>query len=293
MPGTTADEVARELSDGQILDLLQQMGDYDFEHFVAGLWERQGWEVSVRQQSGDEGVDVDARMVNPVETTAGIQAKRYAEGNPISPGQIREYNSLKQQEGVDSVVVVTTNRFTSGAHDRAEELNVKCVDGQELVGLVRELEAYDLLADYAPVSLHAGHHDVSSSPAAGSLARRLGQWFGHRNVTTPSGGLTIAGLLLVPVKAVGAARWVGILYLAHPFLFWAGLDPLVLPALSGGSALLLLTSAFFLLPVAIYADAKNSNPGRATPAGWAVWSYFIPGITPTLYVYLRFVKPNL
>lgn len=36
----------------RVLSCLQRMDDYEFEHFVAELWERQGWETDVRDTVG-------------------------------------------------------------------------------------------------------------------------------------------------------------------------------------------------------------------------------------------------
>lgn len=53
------------LSDSQLKSRLQGMDDYDFEHLIADLWERQGWRATVKQQSVDRGVDIVAEQDNP------------------------------------------------------------------------------------------------------------------------------------------------------------------------------------------------------------------------------------
>ena len=125
------------------------MDDYDFEHFVGDLWERMGWECSVSQASVDAGIDAVATKPNPYPQKTIIQAKRYGPNTTVGGPAIQQYASLKQQEsGVDSVVIVTTNSFTRAAEKRAEELNVKLVDGDDLVSMVDELGAEDLLEQY-------------------------------------------------------------------------------------------------------------------------------------------------
>ena len=128
---------------------LQRMDDYDFEYFVGDLWERMGWECNVSQASVDAGIDVVATKPNPYPQKTIIQAKRYGPNTTVSGPAIQQYASLKQQEsGVDSVVIATTNTFTRAAEKRAEELNVKLVDGDDLVSMVDELGAEDLLEQY-------------------------------------------------------------------------------------------------------------------------------------------------
>lgn len=125
------------------------MDDYDFEHFVADLWTRQGWTTEVSQASVDAGIDVTATKQSPYPQKKLIQAKRYGPNTTVGGPDIQQYASLKHQgENVDSVAVVTSNRFTRHAEERAQELNVKTVDGDGLVALLEELRAYDLLEKY-------------------------------------------------------------------------------------------------------------------------------------------------
>ena len=129
---------------------LQQMGNYDFEHFVGDLWERMGWTCEVSQESVDAGVDVVAKKSNPYPQKELIQAKRYGPNTTVGGPDIQQYASLKHQEsGVDSVVVVTSNSFTRAAEERANELNVKLVDGDGLVSMIDDLNAEDLVKQYA------------------------------------------------------------------------------------------------------------------------------------------------
>lgn len=138
-------------SDG-VLKRLRGMGAIDFEHFCADLWRRQGWNAEVRQASADAGVDVAlSRKEGGFEQRAVLQAKRYSEDNKVGGPEIQQYGSLREQEGVDFCAVVTTSSFTRGAEDRAEELNVRLVGGEDLVEVIDETDAVDLLDEYAPV----------------------------------------------------------------------------------------------------------------------------------------------
>ncbi|QLG61181.1 restriction endonuclease [Halorarum salinum] len=142
---------------GTIKRRLQGMDNYDFEHFVADLWERQGWNCEVSAASVDAGVDVTATKSTPYAQKKLIQAKRYGPNTTVGGPDVQRYASLKhQQPDADSVVVVTTNSFTGAAEDRARELNVKLVDGDDLAALVVDLEAVDLLDRYAPRSERGG-----------------------------------------------------------------------------------------------------------------------------------------
>lgn len=132
---------------------LQELDDYDFERFVADLWERLGWNTEVSTRSADRGIDVVATRRSPYEEKALIQAKRYGPNTTVGSPAIQQYASLKhQRHGVDKVLVVTTNGFSSQAEELAHQLNVKLVDGDDLVKLVEDLDAMELVERYAPMN---------------------------------------------------------------------------------------------------------------------------------------------
>jgi len=161
---------SQSLSRGQLKPLLQGMDDWDFEHFVADLWERQGWDAEVEQQSGDAGVDIRAVKSMPYRQKALIQAKRYGENTTVGGPDIQQYSALKQQEqDADKAIVVTTSRFTSAAYDRAEDLNVKLIDGDDLAQLIDELDAYDLVEHYVDASPDG---DTDASAVSAPTSRR-------------------------------------------------------------------------------------------------------------------------
>ena len=148
----------------EALDRLQRMDNYGFEHFVADLWARQGWNTEVSQASIDAGVDVVATKETPYPQKMLIQAKRYGPNTTVGGPDIQQYASLKHQEqGVDSVVVVTSNGFSSHALDRAEELNVKTVDGNGLVNMLGQLNSHDLLEKYGTAAPSSGRTRSDSS----------------------------------------------------------------------------------------------------------------------------------
>lgn len=127
---------------------LRSLDAYEFEHYVAELWEKYGWETEVIQQSNDYGIDVIATKSDPVPLKALIQAKRFQDGNNVGRPDVQQYRSLLQQErDADGVVIVTTSDFTKGAREIAEDLNVKLVAGSDLLQIIEgrplELEERD------------------------------------------------------------------------------------------------------------------------------------------------------
>jgi len=140
-------------STSQLREALQSMGGYEFEHFVADLWSRQGWTTEVSQKSSDRGVDITAVSNDGgFETTAVIQAKRYGAGNQVGSTEVQQYASLRRQEDADLAIIVTTSSFSRQAESLANDLNVKLVDGDGLAKLVEDLGASDLLGNDKAVS---------------------------------------------------------------------------------------------------------------------------------------------
>lgn len=131
---------------------LQNIDPYEFEQFVADLWEAQGWETEVSQASNDMGVDVIARKADGmVEQKLAIQAKRYSAGNKIGRQDVQQYYSMKVQDAqADAAVIVTTSSFTKPAEDWASEHNVKLIDGDDIIQLLNEKSAGHILDEYAP-----------------------------------------------------------------------------------------------------------------------------------------------
>lgn len=137
------------VSDKRIISIFQRMDNYAFEHFVADLWNLQGWETHVSQASNDQGIDVTATKNDPFEQKQLIQVKRYSDGNSVGSTAIQQYASLRHQEqSVDAVVVVTSSSFTKQARELGEKLNVKLVDGTDLVRILRQVNGYPTLDKY-------------------------------------------------------------------------------------------------------------------------------------------------
>lgn len=118
---------------------LDDIGDDEFEELVADIWEEKGWNTEVTQSSQDKGIDVIAEKEDLYHQKALIQAKNYSKGNKVSSEEVQQYASLKQQENnVDEVIIVAKSSFTSNAENRAKDLNVKLVSGENLKKLQKE-----------------------------------------------------------------------------------------------------------------------------------------------------------
>ncbi|WP_262178355.1 restriction endonuclease [Haloarcula laminariae] len=139
-----------DVTDAELLSHLQDIDEYAFESFIAELWEKQGWDTTVTSGSNDGGVDIIAEKDMPFYQKQLIQAKRYSSGTKVGGPDIQQYSSLKhQRDDVDTVVVVTTSQFTKQAQETASNLNVKTIDGNRLVAVIKHVDAAGLVSKYA------------------------------------------------------------------------------------------------------------------------------------------------
>ena len=94
-----------------------------------------------------------------------IQAKRYGPNTTVGSPEVQQYASLRlQEDAVDTVTIVTTGEFSRQAEDLAPDLDVVLVDGEELLGVLDELEAYEVFVEH--------FDDIQLGTAGGDTAER-------------------------------------------------------------------------------------------------------------------------
>lgn len=133
-----------------VLTILRDLPPRHFEQFVADVWqERQSWSTEVMDAGPDKGLDVIGEPPSGGPKTA-VQCKRYSAGTKVTSRDVQQYAALRQQwDDVEGVTIVTTSEFTSEAQKLADRLDVKCIDGEDLVRLVRRYDAEEILDWYA------------------------------------------------------------------------------------------------------------------------------------------------
>jgi len=127
------------------LDRLRSMSPYQFEEFVAKLWNTRGWDARTTTDSDDGGVDVIAEhdLVTGEDrrTREMIQVKQKGEGYTVGVKVIRNLNGSELVKPKDNLVVVTTGTYTSRAKESAEKNDVELIDKDRLMKMVRENES--------------------------------------------------------------------------------------------------------------------------------------------------------
>jgi len=132
------------LSKQPVLQKTRGVDPYEFERFVAEIWENRGFNTTVRDGSGDRGIDVVAESR---DEKILIQVKRYSAENKVGSQEVRNYATLYQQvEDAHQVVLVTSGYFTSEAENLAEDLSVEPVDADSLFRLIEEYAAEEAVS---------------------------------------------------------------------------------------------------------------------------------------------------
>ena len=99
----------------------KDMDGKKFEHYCAELLRVNGYKnVRITKASGDQGVDIVAELKNE---KYAVQCKHYS--RPLGNKPVQEVYAGKTYYECDRAMVMTNNRFTKGAYELAESVDVK------------------------------------------------------------------------------------------------------------------------------------------------------------------------
>jgi len=149
--GATPDELLRSAhktrNEALAADLLSRVRDASplfFEELIVELLISMGYGGTSENagraigESGDDGVDgvIDQDPLGVDQIY--VQAKRYAEGNNVSSGAIRDFFGALNLKRAQKGIFFTTSAFTASAIQTAENLGMRIVliDGQRLAKLM-------------------------------------------------------------------------------------------------------------------------------------------------------------
>jgi restriction system protein len=109
-------------------DQLQALTPARFEEYVAALFRRKGYVVTLRGRSGDQGVDLE--LTKPNGRRAIVQCKRYQ--HRVGPDVVRELYGTLLHERVAHAFLVTTADISPSARTWAEGKPLTLIDGAML-----------------------------------------------------------------------------------------------------------------------------------------------------------------
>lgn len=103
------------------------MGGFEFEEFIAKLFDAKGYSARVTNSSGDQGADVVAEKDFEKLT---IQAKRYK--GKVSNSAVQEVVASMRHYEADRGLVITNSKFTSSAKELASSNGIELWNGRKL-----------------------------------------------------------------------------------------------------------------------------------------------------------------
>lgn len=229
------------------LHRLKQTTPRQFEEFVADLWRDRGWNAEVKEKGADGGIDIIATRDGVVGQRMLIQAKRYTGSNKVTAGDIREYAGVRNREiDADSIAIVTTNEFTRNAREEAAEMNVKLIDGDDLLDILESNNAMHILDEYAP-TLGEEKIDPAHEPETPTETDELGvEVEGEETVELPellrddstrtkilAGGVVVSLVLFInptgttfPIETIGLAVFLAAVAVSrYPEQTWDFITP--------------------------------------------------------------------
>jgi restriction endonuclease Mrr len=171
----------REIRERQRHEAVMVSHDYmrlkptDFERFVAGLFERDGYEVSHRGGAGDQGCDLKMQKDGAVYV---VQVKRYGSHRPIGPNHIREFETVIRRHKARHGWFVTTSDFTAGAHravpggDKMSLVNRATLDAMVL----RVMGARPIAPAPSPIAAGVKESLVGETPISTPPSLSLGRY---------------------------------------------------------------------------------------------------------------------
>lgn len=161
---------ARLLETHKDLDGIASLRWQEFERLVGEAFRRQGYTVEETGQGGaDGGVDLVLRRAGH---TTLVQCKRWRQ-RQVPVTTVREMWGLLAHHGADSVKIVCVGDFTPDAWRFAQGKEIELVSGEELVAIVRQVQAPPVSDPVAPTRIEPAfaREAVVSADAAPACPR--------------------------------------------------------------------------------------------------------------------------
>lgn len=124
----------------ELLDKLREYPPAFFEKTILKLLEKMGYgKGEVTGKSGDGGVDGIIYQDKLKLEKIYLQAKRFAENNPVTAHMVRDFVGALEVNGVNKGVFITTSKFPKDSLSNIRsQKSIKLIDGYELADLMIE-----------------------------------------------------------------------------------------------------------------------------------------------------------
>lgn len=107
---------------------IDNLSPIEFEHYCANLLKANGWEASLTLATGDQGIDIVAKIFGK---TAVFQCKKYS--SPVGNSAVQEIYAGMQFANADIAAVISNQPYTPQAIQLAKNCNVALLHYSDLI----------------------------------------------------------------------------------------------------------------------------------------------------------------
>jgi len=111
------------------------LSPYQFENFIAKLFQKMGYTTGVTSKTGDFGADILAKLG---DKKVLIEVKKYSKGNLVTPKEVQRTLGALWKHKADKAVFITTSDFTVRAKGLEKEAPIELWDKEILHKMVRK-----------------------------------------------------------------------------------------------------------------------------------------------------------
>ncbi|GAE35699.1 restriction endonuclease [Halalkalibacter akibai] len=117
---------------------VDNMDGIEFEHYLGKVYNKLGYYAEVTKPTGDFGADL---ILKRGKDKIAVQAKCNGEGNNVGVDAINEVLGGAGVHGANKKIVVTNRYFTKNAKISATANNVKLVNRDNLIMMIKEVNS--------------------------------------------------------------------------------------------------------------------------------------------------------
>lgn len=132
---------AKQLDSQKSIETIRQLHWRNFEELVAEAYRRQGYRVTEGGFGADGGIDLELRKG---EELVLVQCKQW-KAQKVGVSVVREMFGVLTASNAIKVIVTCSGKFTQQAIDFASDKPIELLSGNELLSLVKDVQAEPIL----------------------------------------------------------------------------------------------------------------------------------------------------
>ncbi len=132
---------AKQLDAQKSIETIQQLHWRNFEELVAEAYRRQGYRVTEGGFGADGGIDLELRKGDELTF---VQCKQW-KVQKVGVNVVREMFGVLTASNADKVIVICSGKFTQQAIDFASDKPIELLSGNELLSLVKDVQAEPII----------------------------------------------------------------------------------------------------------------------------------------------------